>query len=259
VAAQIHGSEIYIFDVSRGDETRFTFYSDYDDQPAWYPLTDRIAFASTRSGPISIYVQNAGGSGEAEHLVAEETFSGAAPAISPDEKYIIYQTRNTESQFDIWYMPLTDAAKPKAFLTSPFDEAVPAFSPDGRYVAYQSDETGEWEIYIRSFPDGEEKRTVSIDGGRNPVWKGDELFFVARGHAMMAAKVDLRSGIKVDTPKKLFTWQSLFQRHPLYVKYDVSSDGQRFVVVKSLEEDKTEIVIVENWFKEFEGKISEGK
>ncbi|MFC2141936.1 protein kinase [Acidobacteriota bacterium] len=256
LAAQIRSSEIYIFDVRRGDETRFTFFSGYDDQPSWYPSGDRIAFVSNRSGTVNLYHRNADGSGEAQHLVVDETFSGA-PDISRDEKYLIYHTWESKGQYDIMFVPLSENEKPRGFLTSSFDEAVPRFSPSGRYVAYQSNESGEWKVYIRSFPGGEEKKTVSIEGGRNPAWSasGDELFYVAPGHELMAVKVDLRSGIEIDIPNKLFTWQPLFQVSSIYTKYDVSSDGQRFVVVKSLDEDKSLIVVVENWYKEFKEKV----
>ena len=128
-----------------------------------------------------------------------------------------------------------------------------SISPDGRWIAYRSNESGRGEIYVQPFPDVDQgKWQVSRDGGLDPVWARDgrELFF--RGNGMMAVTLETEPTFSADIPRSLFSLDGYSNDQ---FTYTVSSDGQRFLMLKipSQEEqfsELTSLVLVENWFEE---------
>jgi hypothetical protein len=122
-----------------------------------------------------------------------------------------------------------------------------SFSPDGRWVAYQSDETGQLEIYICRFPDRSGKQQVSTDGGYEPVWNrnGEELFY-RNGNRMMAVPVQMDGDLVLGRPTSLF--EGRFVYHGLG-SYDVTPDGQRFVLIDDSEAEPapTHLVLIQNF------------
>ena len=143
-----------------------------------------------------------------------------------------------------------------------FDEAEPRFSPDGRWLAYMSDESGRYEIYVQSYPGPGGKWQISTEGGTEPVWNpnGRELFYRS-GDKMMAVEIATRPGFAVGTPRMLFEGRYEAPPFPI-VNYDVSLDGQRFLMLKPSEEAAsapTQINVVLNWFEELKQKVPTGK
>ena len=141
------------------------------------------------------------------------------------------------------------------FLQTQFTETEPRFSPDGRFVVYRSDQSGRNEIYVRTFPDGENARRVSINGGQWPRWSrdGKELFYL-EGNTLVTAPVSTSPTFTTGAITPLFQHASFGGGGP---GYDVSADGQRFVVVETLEPVEAEppsIRVVQNWFAEFEDR-----
>lgn len=146
-----------------------------------------------------------------------------------------------------------DAGEPVTFLHTAAAENVPKLSPDGRFLAYVSDESGRYEIYIRSFPNGAGKWQVSVNGGTKPRWSrdGKELYYV-ESNALMAVPVSTGQGLTLGQPQKLFESADLRSAYTA-PNYDVAADGQRFVTVAPVEGGKTEppkIRIVQNWYEE---------
>jgi protease II len=124
------------------------------------------------------------------------------------------------------------------------------FSPDGRWVAYASNESGRWEIYVTSFPNAHGKWQISNGGGDQPKWRSDgkELFYITPDGKIMAAAVTAGSNFDVGTPTMLF------QANPRemvatseQVTYDVSKDGQRFLINTQLKTGTTPMSVVLNW------------
>ena len=142
--------------------------------------------------------------------------------------------------------------KPDAFLVTPYGEGAPTFSPDGRWVAYASSETGRNEIYIRPFAGAAEKITVSTDGGNEPVWSrdGGELFY-RNGDAMMSVSISAGATLNTGRPQRLFE-RPYDRTLALWPNYDVSPDGQRFLMLKTVEQNESpaQINVVVNWFEE---------
>src|SRR4029077_20841614 len=129
---------------------------------------------------------------------------------------------------DLMVLPLTGDRKPFVYLSTPTNEQQGVFSPDGRWVAYQSNESGEFEVYVRPFPPGRGGQwLVSTGGGRSPRWKADgkELYYVARDARLMAVAVQAHGAtFAPGVPVALFPAQisPAGQRQ----QYDVARDGR---------------------------------
>jgi len=121
-------------------------------------------------------------------------------------------------------------------LNSAFDEQSPQVSPDGKWLAYSADDTGKYEIYVQSFNDGKlgaDRKLISTTGGNMPVWRkdGSELFFIAGDGQMMVSSVKTRgSEFEFSTPKALFKTNTLSVSGNTAHEFEVSSDGQRFLI-----------------------------
>ena len=156
--------------------------------------------------------------------------------------------RCLSTDYDIWFTALDGEPEILPFLDSEFNEQNPRFSPDGHWLAYYSDESGRGEIYVRSFPDAEQRRQISTGGsGIGSAWAGDgrELFYVSRNR-MMAVNIQTSPELAVGTPRELF--QAPF---PVWPEFDVTADGQRFLMVQiGNQAEGRRINIVQNWFEE---------
>ena len=125
------------------------------------------------------------------------------------------------------------------------------FSPDGKWVAYASNESGKWEIYVTSFPEGHGRWQVSTGGGEQPRWRGDgkELFYLSSDGKMMAAPVTIGANFDGGRPVELFQTSP---RQPVsfndQVVYDVRPDGQRFLILTRMKQaESTPMSVVLNW------------
>ena len=161
---------------------------------------------------------------------------------------------------NIWILPLKDR-KPHLFVDSPTYDTAPRFSPDGRWIAYSSNESGRYEIYVRPYPGPGGKWQISTEGGSEPVWnpKGHELFY-RQGQKMIAVDYSAQPTFSAGKPKMLF--EGPYVPTPRsFPDYDVSPDGQRFLMVKAPEQAQapTPINVVLNWYDELKQKTASGK
>ena len=145
---------------------------------------------------------------------------------SADGRFIAYTTRGS----NVSILPLFGDRKPFAFAETPFIEASAVFSPDGRWIAYTSNEGGQPDVYVQSFPGPGAKSQVSRDGGTHPVWRADgrELFYLAVDGTMMAVPVGAGRSFDAGRPQALFS--SNAWRLRVSQVYAVTKDGQRFLV-----------------------------
>jgi hypothetical protein len=130
------------------------------------------------------------------------------------------------------------------------------FSPDGRWIAYASNETGGWEIYVSPFPSGAGKWQVSSAGGQEPRWRhdGKELFYVSAEGKIMALAVTAGASFKADSPVALF---QTHRRQPVSLpdvfSYDVSGDGQKFLILTKVDEaNAAPLSVLLNWASDIE-------
>ena len=134
-------------------------------------------------------------------------------------------------------------------------------SPDGRYIAYQLQESGRSQIVVRPFPQVEEGWwQVSTTGGARPRWarNGRELFYLDEGNRLTAVQVQTSGRALVHgSPATVLetSYAGPFENaHP----YDVSADGQRFLMIKqdaTAAAAQTGVTVVLNWFEELKTKV----
>jgi Tol biopolymer transport system component len=167
---------------------------------------------------------------------------------SPDGRAIAYVSRN-----DIWMLPLFGDRKPIPVVQSGFGEDGFSFSPDGRWLAYRSNESGQPEIHVRPLPSDlsqtrpERGVRVSIGGASNPRWRRDakELFYLDRDNVLTAVDVLEGQTFQTSQPRRLFeTCANAYNLPPFY---DVTADGQRFLIGCPAEEGTGQIQVWVNW------------
>lgn len=179
---------------------------------------------------------------------------------SRDGRYLLYSTQDPKTASDLWILPMT-ADRPRnpfPVLQSSFDEIEGQFSPDGRWLAYVSDETGRYEVYIRTFPEAGGKWQVSAAGGVQPRWQHDgrELFYVAADARLMAVPIRLARGaraLEAGAPIPLFPTRLAagvniatagFQAR---AQYAVAPDGRFLMNIAADEAVTSPITLVLNW------------
>jgi serine/threonine-protein kinase len=252
--------QIWLYDLARDTLTRFTFEGTNNQSPVWTPDGKRIAFYSNKDGPANIWWQLADGSGGLERLTTNP-HAQIPRSWSPDGQLLAFHENDPTTKKDIWVLRLSDH-KTEPFLRTPFNEGGPVFSPDGHWIAYISDESGRPEIYLQPYPGPGGKWQISTDGGNEPAWNrnGRELFYRS-GNKMMAVDVTTQPTFSPGKPKVLFEGQYVAVQPGLTgTAYDVSPDGQRFLMVKESEASisATQINVVLNWFEELKRRAPVG-
>ena len=238
---------VWVYDLTRSTLTRLTFGFG-NSYPVWTPDGRRLAFRSTRagSGRGALFWQAADGSGQPERLTTSERPQWPC-SWSPDGSILALEETNMEKGWDISVLSMDGDRTPEPFLQTDLNEAAPMFSPNGRWIAYESDESGQYQVYIRPFPSAEGKRQVSTGGGNYPVWNpnGKELFY-RNGDKMMVVDVETEGELVLGTP------QMLFEKPSLLEEYDVAPDGQHFVMIEEGESQPapTQLILVQNWGEE---------
>jgi len=217
-----------------GVPTRLTLDPADDINPVWSPRGDRIAFTTYRKGNADVYIKNANGVG-AETPLLDSPSSEVVEDWSKDGKYIAYKLGQDAFE-DIYVLPLSgNDKKPIPVVTGPYRKDEPQFSYDGKWLAYTSNESGgTFEVYVISFPEGDQKLRISaIGGGGQPRWRqdGKELYYRSPDAGVMA--VDIKPGPRIEAgiPHSLFVgFGSPSSSDPARHQWSVTPDGQRFLL-----------------------------
>ena len=242
-------SDIWILDASSGAASRLTFDPGAEFDPVWSPDGRRIAFSSNRGGTLDLYQRHLDDGGGDEPL-----FSSAAAkhlqAWSPDGHALVYASLDPSTRMDLWLLPLTGARTPTPLLRTAASEEHAQIAPDGRWFAYTSDETGRSEVYVQAFPEPARKWQVSTNGGGHPRWRADggELFYLAEDRQLMAVPVRTGAAFEHQAAVPLFDTGMTPRWGTARNHYDVSKDGQRFLVMTPVADDRSSpFTIVMNW------------
>jgi len=246
--------DIWITDLARDLPTRLTIDPGRDVTPIWSPDGSRVAYFSIQRG--GVYQMAANGAGP-EELLFEMTSVGNH-AWSRDGRFIFFTRLDEQTRRDVWAAPLTGSGKPYPLLNTEFDEWRPQLSPDGRWLAYVSDESGNDEVYVRPFALtgdqagklGADKQRISTGGGNQPRWRRDgrELFYVAADEQMMAVGVQPNgAAFEHGTPQALFKTRMRWDSPGVMgIQYDVTADGQRFLI-STMVGEATPVSVILNW------------
>jgi len=231
-------TDIWVLEVGLGSSLRLTFDASDDSMPVWSPDASHIAFDSARR-PATIYQKLATGAGSDVRLL-QKRLRGPVELRFPLDwsssgRFLIFQYSFPATRGNIGILPLSGDAEPRALISTAADEVQAQLSPDERWIAYCSDESGQYEVYVRSFPSSEGRWQVSAAGGYEPRWRkdGKEIFYLAADRKLMAVPVRARGPtFEVGAATALFEApvRGFLQGWENSNRYDVTPDGQRFII-----------------------------
>jgi eukaryotic-like serine/threonine-protein kinase len=204
-------------------------------KPVWSPESKDVAFFGLRAaGAPGLFEESWNGAGKEQPL-----FSKPEGVIWPwdwsrDGHWLLISVVDPKTKEDLWVLPMQGEHKPEPFLVTDYTETAGAFSPDGRFIAYVSDESGKFEVYVRSFPAASGgKWAISSGGGYQPRWRpdGKELFYFAAEGKLMSVDVTPGTAFKAGAPKFLFQAPIFGGGASTENRYwDVNPDGKRFLI-----------------------------
>jgi serine/threonine-protein kinase len=244
-------TDIVLYDQRRATQMRLTFDRAQDIRPLWTPDDKWILFRSDDEidGP-GVYRKSSDGSGAPERIVSLNS-DGGPNSVTPDGKTLIYTRVDAPTNRDLWMVSLEGDRTPRPLVVEPGSQGNAVVSPDGRWIAYDHDDS----IYVRPFPNvAAGGWQVSPPGTKWPVWSRDgRALFYASGQSLMS--------IPVQPTAQTFQWgagskvlegsYADFSVRGFPRNYDVSPDGQRFLVLKDDTADESpNVIVVENWVEE---------
>ena len=226
--------DIWIESTAGAGNSRFTFDPAEEVVGVWSRDGKTLAYRSAAGTTPSLTLKAATGleRERRRYILPATSMDDVIPnSWSLDDQQILYTRQVTSGEY-LELLPVA-GGEPTRFSTSKGSEANGQISPDGKWVAYASDESGNWEIYVTSFPGAEGKWQVSRGGGTEPRWRGDgkEIFYIAPDGMLTAVPVNGESFFATGTPAPLF---QIHGRAPIsstdVFTYDVTNDGKRFLV-----------------------------
>jgi Tol biopolymer transport system component len=233
---ETHG-DIWIYDLARGSSRRLTRDPVDESRPVWTPDDSQIVFFRVPD----LYLMDAGGESEPREIF-EDPNEKFTTDLSSDGRWVMF-IEVVDGNSSLRVLDL-ESGEARDWLRTEFDESQGRFSPDGRWVAYDSTETGSREVYVDRFPDRGERFRISTDGGSWPVWRrdGGELFYYSATNDLMAVPVTMDSDRDpVGKPVKLFS-PRLRRAY-----FDVSADGERFLLTRRVDPEVSSITLIQNW------------
>jgi len=246
-------SDIWIWDLVRKKMSRLTFDESSDLLPTWTLDNKKIIFSSVREGINEIFWKRRDGTGKSEFLFSDADKYLLSSSLASDEKTIAIVEGGSEG-FNIVTGSTEGSHALEPLLKGEGNEFSVRISPNGKWIAYVSDESGQFEVYVCPFPDvNTGKWQVSTSGGESPIWSWDsrELFY-RNGSTAMAISIQTDPVFRAQIPETLFHKAYYAESGP---QWDISQDGQRFLMIKELESPR-KIIIVTNWFEELKQKVS---
>jgi Tol biopolymer transport system component len=233
--------QLLVYDLERGSVSRVATGS-FAARAVWSTRGDRLIYASTREARAwNLWSRRADGAGDEQRLATSDEVQ-IPMALSPDGSTLAFSEGSgpTGSNFQ---MPLDGSGPKRPLFASRTWGTNASFSPDGRWLAYESVEAGRMEVFVRPFPEGDQRIQVSTNGGEQPAWsKSNEIFYIA-SNGISAVAVTQRGGsLSVSKPVVLFPTAG--DTH-LVPAFDVTPDGQRFLMLRS--RGSQHLALIFNW------------
>ena len=247
--------DLWLSDIDRHTLTRLTSGAGVDSSPEWTRDGSALIFSSQRASAGNIFRQPANGSGAIERL-SESPLSQNPTGVTPDGRSLIFGEVAEKTGEDVMQMTLDGSRAVTPLVRTSFAERNGIVSPDGRWLAYEANDSGQFEIFVRPYPDvSSGLAQVSVAGGVRPLWApgGQELLFVSPSGAVMSARVGRGTSWAATAP-------SLLVKDGYYTSpgnpgrtYDISPDGQRLLMVKPSgggSAAPASLVVVQHWLEE---------
>ena len=241
-------STIWLVDLVRGGALPLSSGRGRNDRPVWSPDGRQVAFAGDRDGAQNLFVKTVGDSVPEQLVFSSDVIFKSPEAWSPDGRWLIVGQLDPATAQNAYALPVPGGAALKPLVTGPDRDFPGPVSPDGRWLAYFSNETGRFELYVQSFPDGGNKLQVSQAGARAAWWTRDgrQLLFVGvDSRSLWRADVTLApaSGgrLTIGAPTKTASFPSEIR------SIDATPDRQRLLALSPERTGAGSITVVQNW------------
>ncbi len=245
-------TDVWLFDFERATPARRLTVDGYKTSPVWSADGQRVAFgilnASNQATKSGIFQQVVDG-GQLLPMVPDFALWIGPNSWTPNDLLAFEAFHDLDTHTDIWVARLGEAEAPEPFVRTSATEWGAAFSPDGRFIAYTSDESGQFQVYVKPYPATEARWTISAGYGEEPIWSaaGDEIFY-RRGEEWLSVPVKTDPKFEAGIPRVIFEGPYI---NVLQLSYDVTPDAQRFFLLKQPDQPPaTRIHVVANWFEE---------
>ena len=264
-------SDVWTYDVERGAVARVPLEGK-QDIPVWTPDGSRLAVSSGVSGSGNLLLIDPDGRLPSVRLTPTLAAGGAPGSWTADGRALAFTaTRFTPEAGtgsllrtrSIWGVERDGTTEPRQLLS---DAAMPDISADSRWLAYTTTNISPGQVYVQPYPALDRRAQVSTNGGSESVWRRDgrEMYYlqnVSAGGALkvrlMAVPVTTTPTFSAGTPQVLF--EGPFRSDGGYFRnYDVTPDGQRFVMVQEVERPParvSQMVLVQNWAEELKQRV----
>jgi Tol biopolymer transport system component len=223
-------SDVWVTDLDAGKTRRLTNDENDSNDPQWSAEGARVVYSVSAPDGKDLEIRPVD-AGHPTLLAAREGTQFASDWLR-DGSALLVTEETDRNKHDILVQPV-DGSTPWEYAATSADETAARVSPDGHWVAYTSDESGQLEVYLDSYPRPGRRILVSSNGGAHPVWRGDgrELYYWNEG-ALVAVRLDAmagKAGPAIGTPIILFRAHYFIGPNTMY---DVSPDGERFVIIQ---------------------------
>jgi len=256
--------QLWVKELPDGPLTRLTTDDGFSRRPFWTRDSRSIVYVTNEAGPYEVRTLPADGStaGVYELLVGDRSGTGVSEAgLTANETGLIVRSGDaTTGLGDIGFVDLGTGEINDSLLATPFNERAVSLSPDGRWMIYVSNVSGQDEIFVRPFPEATPRISVSTGGGTNPVWGrgGNALYYIDGEQWMVEARYRATdSGFIVSGRDRLFDASPSFQYSPDWRRFDVTADGQRFLMLQASGTDgyTSGPVLTQNFFEEVKARV----
>lgn len=236
--------QLEVLERDRGTVTNIVSNLNSYFAPVWLPDGKSLLVDGYKvSGQRGIYRVAADGTFDPQ-LLRQTPHISHVTSIAGE--YAAVMVNDPVTNTDLWLLGLHNSNEMRAFKNTPAVERQGSLSPDGRWMAYASNESGRSEIYLEPVPGPGGRKQISTEGGEQPRWvrSGREIVY-RNGTKMMSVPVQMQPVFQTGKPMELFDRK--FDRGAAVAAYDVTADGQTFVMTRSERENPTEIRIVLGW------------
>jgi len=252
-------SDLWLFDTRTQAGRKLALPQANRISAVWSPDSRSLVYMRSMAKPPTLAMASIE-SGATEIPLPEADFMFPT-SWSSDGRYVLYDNAtspltDSDWQSDIFLVDLKDKPRLKPFIQTPFHESAAAFSPGMTHVAFMSSESGKPELYLQAIelkPDPHpvgERYLISRSGAACVSWRpdGKELFYLGGSNQVFSVKVQLSAIPSISTPTPLFQI-SAAARSAIHgiLAFDVSPDGQRFIIPTVSSQESPSIVVIRNW------------